>query len=126
MKPNSEKKATVTAPLAAVKRGFANSLTSSIGSLARRSHATNAASRSATTAKPARLRALLQPWLGASMMVKIKRPIAAVESPKPGTSVRGALGSQAAGGQQQGGEHEVVGVDHPLQLAVGGAQLPHK
>ena len=33
---------------------------------------------------------------------------------------------EAAGGEQQGGEHEVVGVDDPLQLAVGRVQLTHQ
>ena len=32
---------------------------------------------------------------------------------------------QAPGGQQQAGEHQGVRVDHPLQLRVGGVQLPH-
>jgi len=32
---------------------------------------------------------------------------------------------QAAEGQQQRGEDQVVGVDHPLQLRSGGVQLAH-
>ena len=47
MKPSSVKNATVTAPLAAENRRFANRLTSSIGSATRRSHATNATSATA-------------------------------------------------------------------------------
>jgi hypothetical protein len=33
---------------------------------------------------------------------------------------------EAPRGQDQRGEHQVVGVDHPLQLARGGVQLAHE
>jgi hypothetical protein len=69
MKPNRQKNAIVTEPLAAVKRAFRNRPTSSIGSATRRSQAMNAATNAAATAKPARVRVLPQPWLGASMIV---------------------------------------------------------
>ena len=61
MKPNSVKNATVTAPLAAAKRGLRNRATSSIGARARRSQATNTPSSAAAAAKPASVRAPLQP-----------------------------------------------------------------
>jgi hypothetical protein len=61
MKPNRVKNDTVTAPLAALNRGLRNRLTSSIGCAARPSRTMNAASRTAAAAKPARLRAAVQP-----------------------------------------------------------------
>ncbi len=61
MKPNSVKNDTVTAPLAALNRMLRKSRTSSIGWAARRSQPTNAASRAAETANPARVRVLPQP-----------------------------------------------------------------
>jgi hypothetical protein len=67
--PLSEKKAIVTAPLAALKRRFRNSATSSIGARARRSQAMKATSSPPATARPPMLRAAVQPWLGASMIV---------------------------------------------------------
>ena len=69
MKPDSAKNETVTEPLAAVKRGLRNRLRSSIGCSVRRSRAMNAASSTAVSAKPASVRALPQPWSGASMIV---------------------------------------------------------
>ena len=62
-----------------------------------RSHAMNAASSTAPTAKPATLRALPQPYSGASMIVKINSAIAAVDSAKPPRSVFGACGSRDVG-----------------------------
>jgi len=97
MNPDSAKNEIATEPLAAVNRGFRNSVTSSIGSSARRSQATNAASTTAVTAKPARVLALPQPWFGASMIVYTSRPIAAVESANPPLSARGASGSREVG-----------------------------
>ena len=38
-------------------------------------------------------------------------------------SLAAELVAQAAGGQQQAGEHQRVAIDDPLQLAVGGAQF---
>src|SRR3954454_6347894 len=64
-----EKKTTLTEPLAAVKRRFRNSSRSSSGFGVRRSHATNAANRAAESPNPPMLRAELQPWSGASMIV---------------------------------------------------------
>ena len=61
MKPSRVKKDTVTAPLAALNRGLRKSRTSSIGCGARRSAAMNAASSTAETAKPARLRPAVHP-----------------------------------------------------------------
>src|SRR6516162_3757082 len=97
MNPNREKKATVTAALAAVKRGLRNRWMSSIGSGVLRSRAMKVPNRTAVAAKPAMLRALLQPTSGASMIVKISNAIAAVERAKPGRSTRGALGSREVG-----------------------------
>jgi hypothetical protein len=59
----------VTAPLAALKRRLRNSRTSSIGARARRSHTTNAPSSPSATTNPPTLRALTQPWFGASIIV---------------------------------------------------------
>ena len=61
MNPNRVKNATVTEPLAALKRMLRNSRTSSIGFAARCSQPMNAASRAADTTNPATLRALPQP-----------------------------------------------------------------
>ena len=61
MKPNKMKNDTVTAPLAALNRMLRNRPTSSIGCAARRSHAMNAASKTAEAAKPATLRAAPHP-----------------------------------------------------------------
>ena len=61
MKPNSVKNATVTAPLAALNRMLRNSRTSSIGWATRRSQPMNAASSTAETANPSRLRTLVHP-----------------------------------------------------------------
>jgi hypothetical protein len=69
MNPSSEKKVIVTAALAALKRGFLKSATSSIGARARRSHPTNAPNRPTATASPTTVRAAPQPWFGASMIV---------------------------------------------------------
>jgi len=69
MKPNRVKKATVTEPLAAVKRRLRNRLTSSIGSRTRSSHAMNAHNSRANNTKPATLCVLPQPRSGASMIV---------------------------------------------------------
>ena len=97
MKPKRQKKAIVTEPLAAVKRGLRKRPTSSIGAEVRRSHITKAASRTVAIAKPPSVRALPQPWLGASMIVKISSPIAAVENTSPPRSIRGACGSRDVG-----------------------------
>ena len=101
MNPNSEKNATVTEPQAAVKRGLRNSVTSSIGARTRRSQRTNPPSSPAASAKPARLRALLQPWSGASMIVNTSSAMPAVESTKPRRSSAGALGSREVGTLQR-------------------------
>src|SRR4029453_12955575 len=69
MNPISEKKVMVTAPLAALKRRFRNSPTSSSGVDARRSQAMKARSSAAASANPAMLRAAAQPSFGASMIV---------------------------------------------------------
>ena len=61
--------AIVTDPEAAVKRGTRNRRMSSIGSAARRSHATNVPSSAAVSAKPPSVRAAPQPYSGASMIV---------------------------------------------------------
>src|SRR5947209_16559821 len=97
MKPNRQKNAIVTEPLAAVKRGLRKRPTSSIGAEVRRSHITKAARRTVAIAKPPSVRALPQPWLGASMIVKISSPIAAVENTSPPRSIRGACGSRDVG-----------------------------
>ena len=69
MKPNSEKKAMVTEPLAAEKAGTLNRVTSSIGSAVRRSTTTNAVPSRAVPANPAMLEGAPQPRPGASMTV---------------------------------------------------------
>ena len=69
MNPNNVKKATDTEALAALKRGLANSRTSSIGTGARRSLMMNAASSTALTANPVIDWVEVQPRSGASMMV---------------------------------------------------------
>jgi hypothetical protein len=69
MKPNSAKKVTVTAPLAALKRASLNRVTSSIGCELRRSTTTNVTSRIALTANPVSVAVDCQPWSGASMIV---------------------------------------------------------
>ena len=69
MNPDSAKNEIATDALAAVNRGLRNRLTSSIGASARRSQAANAAASTAVSAKPPSVRALPQPWLGASMIV---------------------------------------------------------
>src|SRR5207237_5883326 len=97
MKPKRQKKAIVTEPLAAVKRGLRKRPTSSIGAEVRRSHITKAARRTVAIAKPPSVRALPQPWLGASMIVKISSPIAAVENTSPPRSIRAACGSRDVG-----------------------------
>ena len=61
MKPSRVKNDTVTAALAALNRRSRKIRTSSIGCAARRSAAMNAASSAAEPAKPARLRAAVQP-----------------------------------------------------------------
>ena len=67
--PNSAKKASVIAALAAAKRGLRNRRTSSIGSGARRSQATNAASSDGGDGEARRGScASVQPRVGASMM----------------------------------------------------------
>src|ERR1035437_7592005 len=111
MKPSSVKKATVTEAHAAAKRGLRNSDTSSIGSRVRRSREMNAASRVIASAKPTSVRTLLQPWLGASMIVKISRAIETVESPNPGRSSAGACGSRDVG--------PVAAISAPAAIATG-------
>ena len=69
MNPESAKNEIATDTLAAVKRRFRNSVRSSIGSSVLRSRATNAAASSAVSAKLPIVRALPQPWVGASMIV---------------------------------------------------------
>ena len=61
MKPSSVKNDTVTAALAALNRRSRKSRTSSIGCAERDSAPMNAASSAAETAKPARVRAAVQP-----------------------------------------------------------------
>ncbi len=69
MNPDSAKNEIATEALAAVNRGLPNRLRSSIGCSVRRSQATNAAASTAVSAKPPSVRALPQPWFGASMIV---------------------------------------------------------
>ncbi len=69
MKPNSAKNVTVTAPLAALKRGSLNSVTSSIGWVLRRSTTTKATSRATLMTNPETVSVELQPFSGASMIV---------------------------------------------------------
>jgi hypothetical protein len=97
MNPDSEKKAIVTDPLAAVNRGFLNKPTSIIGSRARRSHEIKATSSPAAARNPAIVRAEPQPWAGASMIVKINSAMPALDSARPGRSARGAVGSREVG-----------------------------
>ena len=69
MNPDSAKNEIATEALAAVNRGLRNRLRSSIGCSVRRSQATNAAASTAVSAKLPSVRALPQPWFGASMIV---------------------------------------------------------
>src|SRR5690242_13547277 len=100
MNPASAKKATVTEPLAAVKRRLRNKLRSSSGAAARRSQPMNAASRAPAARKPVIVDEELQPHPGASMMVNTSSAIAAVDSTSPGRSGRGACGSREVGTDQ--------------------------
>ncbi len=97
MKPNRAKKATVTAPEAALNRGSAKSVTSSIGCSARRSRRTNSATSASAPAKPASVAALDQPRSGPSMIVWVSRPSAATDTARPGRSSRGTDGSRDSG-----------------------------
>ena len=69
MKPDSAKNVTVTAPLAALNRRSAKSLTSSIGCSAARSTMTNTATSTAAAVKPSSVKVLSQPCSGASITV---------------------------------------------------------
>src|SRR6185312_16146838 len=69
MKPERAKKEIATEALAAVKRGFRKRVRSSIGRSVCRSQTANATASNAVSAKPAIVRVLSQPWLGASMIV---------------------------------------------------------
>ena len=69
MNPDREKNEIATETLAAVNLGLPNRLRSSIGRSVRRSQATNAAANTAVAAKLPSVRALPQPWFGASMIV---------------------------------------------------------
>ena len=97
MKPASEKKVIMTAPLAALNRRSVNSRTSSIGCSARRSSATKMPTSTAVSAKPAMVEAEAQPRSGASMMVQVSRVSIATETPRPGLSSAGAAGSRDSG-----------------------------
>ena len=97
MKPASEKKVTVTAPLAALNRRSANRLTSSMGCSARRSATTNATRSTAVTANPTIVAVDPQPRVGASMIVHTSRPSIALESTRPRRSSGGAAGSRDSG-----------------------------
>src|SRR5579875_1547953 len=97
MKPNSVKKATVTDPLAAVKRMLRKSFTSSMGVSTLRAHAMNSEHTTVATTKPATLRPLDQPTSGASIMVKTTDAMAAVDRANPGRSRRAIAGSLELG-----------------------------
>src|ERR1700730_17192631 len=100
MNPASAKKATVTEPLAAVKRRLRNRLRSSSGAAVRRSQPMNAASRAQAAKQPMIVSNEPQPDPGASMIVNTSNAIAAVDSTSPGRSGRGACGSREVGTDQ--------------------------
>ena len=97
MNPHSAKNEIPIAALAAANLGLRNRSTSRIGCSVRRSHATNATASNAATAKPPSVRALPQPWLGASMIVNTNSPIVAADRTNPARSIEGASGSRELG-----------------------------
>jgi hypothetical protein len=78
------------------------------------------------------------------MMAKTSTPIPSADNTSPTQSTGGQAGcaehpkadgqgslaaepvAEASGRQDQGGEHQAVGVDHPLQVGGGGVQLAHQ
>ena len=69
MNPNRAKKATVTAPLAALNLRLANRVMSMSGSACRRSHTAKPIPAARAVPKPVRVAAEVQPRSGASMIV---------------------------------------------------------
>ena len=69
MKPDSAKKVTVTAPLAALNRRSAKRRRRASGASAARSTMTNTATSAAEAVKPSRVKVLPQPCSGASITV---------------------------------------------------------
>ncbi len=117
MKPNSPKKASAIAPLAALKRGLRNSRTSSSGSGRRSSQVTKPTSATTAAAYPPRVRADAQPLPGASIVVHTSRPIPTMEPTAPSGSNRpgpgvAALGQDPEPGEQGDGGHGQVHPQH--------------
>src|SRR3954447_20189514 len=99
--PKSAKNSTITVALAALKRGFANRLTSSSGSVTRRCHATKAPSARAATAPAVRTGADVQPFEGASMIAQTKATRPTPESAAPVQSIPRAAESRDSGSSRR-------------------------
>ncbi len=97
MNPNSAKKPSVTARLAAVNRMFRNRCTSSNGSGVRSSRHTNSARIASAPAMPPIVAAEVQPFPGASMSDQTRSVTPAIDSATPGRSSLGASGSRERG-----------------------------
>src|SRR5436305_13593322 len=95
--PASVKKPIVIDPLAAVKRGLRNKLTSSIGRAIRRSTLMNAARRTRPAAMVPSVRVDPHPQFGPWMMLRTSVPIAALDRSSPGQSIGGGVGSLEEG-----------------------------
>ena len=87
----------VTAVLAAVKRGFSKKPMSSMGWSVCSSHMMKHASAATPTANAPSTRVLVQPWSGPSMMPNSNDPSATMDSTAPSGSSRGAEGSFDSG-----------------------------
>src|SRR4051812_34797565 len=97
MTPMSAKNTNVIEMLAALKRRFRNTLTSSIGWSVWRSQAMNAAMIAAPAAKAARMIGLLQPRSGASIRAQTTALRPAMDRPVPGRSILVELASRELG-----------------------------
>src|SRR3954467_14148052 len=97
MTPIRAKNTKVIEVLAALKRRFRNTLTSSIGWSVWRSQAMNAAVIAAPVAKAARIIGLPQPRSGASIRAQTTALRPAIDRPVPGRSILGDSGSRELG-----------------------------
>ena len=90
------KNVSMRAPLAALKRGLAKKLMSSIGVRVRRSHTMKAVSSTAATAKAPSTSGSVQPW-APSMIAHTRATRPTMDSTAPRKSTRGAAGSRDVG-----------------------------
>ena len=97
MNPNSPKKDSPIATLAALNRGLRNSRTSSIGSGRRTCHQAKAARIASDPVIPPTVANDAQPCCGASMIDQVSRLIPAADSSAPRGSKRPARGSRDSG-----------------------------